>query len=226
MLQAKLKQVDMKKNTLIIIILFGFVFSSYIVSAVDPIVTNPNPYDKRDRISIYRENLTVDISDDSGSFDWTIETGPDIGSDGAFGDMNGTKTCDISGLGYNTTYTWYVNVTNGIDSVNEVFSFITKPSYAFDMDEYESNVPGWHIKGFERYLGAFVMPIIFAMFIGFVYMSSTDLTSTVYMIFITFALYGTTNAFIQAEEYSLFFAIIAIIGIAGIILSLFLKKRR
>ena len=55
--------------------------------------------------------LNVTVEDPQGdSFYWSIETSPDIGSDSGIGEFNGTKTCSISGLDYNTSYTWFVKL--------------------------------------------------------------------------------------------------------------------
>jgi PKD repeat protein len=59
------------------------------------------------------------------AFDWTITTSPDIGSSSGSGESNGTKTCSVSGLTYLTTYTWFVNATDGINWTNLSYSFTT-----------------------------------------------------------------------------------------------------
>jgi len=66
----------------------------------------------------------ISIADESGSFNWSIETAPDIGS--AYGNLegNGTKSCQLDGLYYSTTYTVYVNVTGS--QLNESYTFSTQ----------------------------------------------------------------------------------------------------
>ena len=87
---------------------------------------------------------------------------------------------------------------------------------------------GWlceRIDTISGYLGNYFWLTIFAVVIGFTYVSTKNIGSTVAVIFITFAAFGSSNVFFNAPEYSLFFSIIAIAGVAGTILSLFLKKR-
>ena len=72
--------------------------------------------------------------------------------------------------------------------------------------------------------GELTWPIIFAAVIGFTYAATKNIGSTVAMIFLTFGLFGTTNAFLQAPEFSLFFSIIAAAGFAGTIAVLFFRR--
>jgi hypothetical protein len=57
--------------------------------------------------------------------DWTIETQPDIGSGSGSDVTDGRYTVPISGLDYFTTYTWFVNVTDGTNWAKKTFSFRT-----------------------------------------------------------------------------------------------------
>lgn len=66
---------------------------------------------------------------DGDLLNYSIETNPNIGSINNLsgpGELGGVKTCSISGLAYSTTYTWYVNVTDGTDWTNETFWFETE----------------------------------------------------------------------------------------------------
>jgi PKD repeat protein len=77
-------------------------------------------------VDITLDTLSVDMEDPEGdSFDWTITTSPDIGSSSGSGESNGTKTCIVSGLTYLTTYTWFVNASDGINWTNLSYSFTT-----------------------------------------------------------------------------------------------------
>jgi len=77
-----------------------------------PEFSNENPPDSATNVPITTSSLSIDIDDPEGdSFTWSIETSPNIGSNSGSGN-NGTKTCSISGLAYDTTYTWYVNATD------------------------------------------------------------------------------------------------------------------
>jgi len=53
---------------------------------------------------------------------------PDIGSRSVSGASNGIKSCSVSGLSYFTTYTWFVNATDGKVWTREAYSLTTKSS--------------------------------------------------------------------------------------------------
>lgn len=70
--------------------------------------------------------LSLLIRDPEGkSFDYTIQTSPDIGHVSVHTAYNGTKQCTISGLTHSTTYRWYVNATDGVTSIKKWFIFTT-----------------------------------------------------------------------------------------------------
>jgi hypothetical protein len=94
-----------------------------------PVISNPSPANNSVNVAKSLTQISVEITDpDSDLFNWTIETHPDIGSDSGNLDNDGSKTCSVSGLDYNTTYTWYVNATDtGSDSwTNKTYSFTTE----------------------------------------------------------------------------------------------------
>jgi photosystem II stability/assembly factor-like uncharacterized protein len=96
-----------------------------------PLISNENPEDASSDVPITTESISVDITDLEGdAFSWSIETQPDIGSNSGTGVSNGTKTCSINGLDYDTTYTWFVNATDsGSGSwTRETYSFTTVSS--------------------------------------------------------------------------------------------------
>ena len=76
-------------------------------------------------------SLTVNIIDPDGDLiDWTITNNatPPIGVAGAIGDTNGTKTCSISGLHYNTSYWWAVTASDTAGSgtiITDIYKFTT-----------------------------------------------------------------------------------------------------
>lgn len=93
-----------------------------------PAISSPSPADNATNIPIGLTQLGVFISDPEGDdINWSIETSPDIGSNSATYDSNGTKTCSVSGLQYDTTYTWFVNATDvGSDEwTNVTYQFTT-----------------------------------------------------------------------------------------------------
>ena len=74
-------------------------------------------------------NISIIIEDlDGDSFNWTIETWEDIGNNSSPTDSNGTKTCMITPT-HNTTYAWYVNVTDGYSWTNESYNFTAQVTY-------------------------------------------------------------------------------------------------
>ena len=91
---------------------------------------NENPSDGSSDVSILLDDLYLTINDPEGSsFDWSIETYPDIGSASGSDQYNGTKHCNVSNLGLSTTYNWYVNTSDGNSWNNDSFSFTTRSSY-------------------------------------------------------------------------------------------------
>jgi len=100
-----------------------------------PEFSNENPPDSATNVPITTSSLSIDIDDpEDDSFTWSIETSPNIGSNSGTG-PDGTKTCSISGLAYDTTYTWYVNATDPTGS-----GTTTAESYTFTT-EYANNPP-------------------------------------------------------------------------------------
>jgi len=96
-----------------------------------PEFSNENPLNGATNIPIATTSLSVFISDrEADNFDWTIETSPFIGNSGGVNENNGTKICSISGLTYNTTFTWYVNATDSGsgETTTEIYTFTTESS--------------------------------------------------------------------------------------------------
>lgn len=91
-----------------------------------PTVSSPSPADGATAVSTSTTSWSCSIADPNGdAFDWSIETAPDVGSDSAVGAANGTKTAALTGLSPLTTYTVYVNATDGSATVNETYTFTT-----------------------------------------------------------------------------------------------------
>jgi len=101
-----------------------------------PTIYNETPHNRTSGINVNTSQLSVIIEDPNGdNIDWTIETSPDIGSNSATSDSNGTKYCSISGIDANMTYTWYVNVSDGDDYTNRSFVFYsTRNPYVTSID--------------------------------------------------------------------------------------------
>jgi len=73
--------------------------------------------------------LSIGINNSNGNpFYWEIITVPNIGNNSGNNEYNGTKTCSISGLNYQTTYNWYVICRDLISSkwTNVSYRFTTQ----------------------------------------------------------------------------------------------------
>jgi len=98
-----------------------------------PTISNPQPANNSANVPVTLSQLSVEISDPNGDLmDWTIETSPNIGSSSGNNAEDGTITCPVSGLQYGTTYTWYVNVTDGNFWTNKTYTFTTRDQYIPD----------------------------------------------------------------------------------------------
>jgi probable HAF family extracellular repeat protein len=101
-----------------------------------PVLSDEEPIDGSTDVSVTMTSLSVNIEDPDGdSFNWEIQTSPDIGSSSGDDEYNGTKTCSISGLDYNTTYTWFVNATDSGSGET------TSEFYTFTTESYTENKP-------------------------------------------------------------------------------------
>ena len=96
--------------------------------------------------------------------------------------------------------------------------------FSINFTNFSINPIKWLLTPYTDQFGELVWPIIFTAVIGFTYASTKNIGAVVAMILLTFGLFGTTNAFLQAPEFSLFFSIIAAMGFAGTIAVLFFKK--
>jgi probable HAF family extracellular repeat protein len=94
-----------------------------------PVFSDESPGNGSTDVSISTTSLSLKIEDfEADSFNWSIETSPNIGSSSGFDEYNGTKSCSVSGLDYDTTYTWYVNSTDSGSGkwTMEVYTFTTE----------------------------------------------------------------------------------------------------
>ena len=91
-----------------------------------PVLSSPNPSDTDTGVDKDLASINITINDNDGDlFNWSIETKPDVGTNSSDGDSNGTYECDVT-LNYGVLYTWYVNVTDGINTVNQSYTFTTE----------------------------------------------------------------------------------------------------
>jgi len=96
-----------------------------------PQVFSPTPSYKATNVLPSLSQLSFNLTDYQGSLmNYTVASYPDITS-GLVSGLNvssGMYTVNVSGLQYFTTYTWTVNVTDGVHWTNMTFSFSTLPS--------------------------------------------------------------------------------------------------
>jgi hypothetical protein len=107
----------------------------------EPIISEENPSSGAWNIPVSLSELSFRISDpDKDLLSYTVTTSPDIGSGEGSG-YNGIYSIPISGLEYDKSYSWTVSVSDGEDTVEKTFSFITSFSPPFDpFDE------GWQFR--------------------------------------------------------------------------------
>lgn len=93
-----------------------------------PTLSNPFPTNGSTGVNItntHEWNITIEDVEDT--FNWTIETVPNIGTNSSNGDTNGSKDVNVSGnLTCGTLYKVFVNVTDGLQWTREWFTFRTE----------------------------------------------------------------------------------------------------
>ncbi len=139
------------------IIVFTEYSSVEIVYNAPPEISYEYPEDGSTDVNLQIADLSVEIEDLEGdSFNWNIQTSPDIGSSSGTGELNGTKTCPISDLEYDTTYTWFVTATDSGSgqTTEELYIFTTEssPSEEPDLDcsgtlSWDGIIPGETVIG-------------------------------------------------------------------------------
>ncbi|HWR26850.1 MAG TPA: DUF2341 domain-containing protein, partial [Candidatus Thermoplasmatota archaeon] len=95
-----------------------------------PVMTNLNPTNGSIGNLISLAQLSITLNDPEGNpITYSITTSPNIGSKSETGINNGTITVDVSGLAYNTTYSWSVKATDSAGSgqwTNNTYWFKTE----------------------------------------------------------------------------------------------------
>ena len=94
------------------------------INDLQPEITDETPTHLSMNVSISTSQVSVLINDTDSTFNWTIE-GSFLTNNNSNGDTNGTKTANIGSLNWSTLYTWYVNVTDGTNILNETYIFTT-----------------------------------------------------------------------------------------------------
>ena len=93
-----------------------------------PVIESSNIQDNAQNVSVNLSQLSVTISDeDADLLNWSIETSPDIGSNSSSNEVSGQKKCSVTNLYPFTTYTWFVNVSDGLFQRNQTYMFTTGP---------------------------------------------------------------------------------------------------
>ena len=120
----------MKKTYVLFGLLFVMLLFTGMASAVAPVLSNEVPSDGSTLWDVPTATINITIFDIDSNHNWTIETYPDVGSDGADDETNGSKTCSLSSMLYSTTYTWYVNSSDvdGSEWTNASYTFTTRPA--------------------------------------------------------------------------------------------------
>jgi hypothetical protein len=108
------------------------------------IISNPNPINGSINLPIKHSSISVNIEIPNGDyFNWFIVTNPDVGSSVEYNTVNGSKSCSISGLKYNTRYHWYVSCIsiNSGNWTNKSYWFKTVASDSISGEGSNSYIP-------------------------------------------------------------------------------------
>ena len=98
------------------------------------VFSNEYPSNETVNVSISTAIWCVTINDPDGdTFNFSITTSPDVGTNSSNGKSNGTKNVTLTGLSYNTLYTVYVDAIDlgSGNWTNESFIFTTEESGVF-----------------------------------------------------------------------------------------------
>jgi hypothetical protein len=95
-----------------------------------PRCSSPAPINGTMGVPTNLSEISINLTDREGDLlNWTIQTSPDVDSSNGTSEGNGTKTCALSALQLNTTYTWYVNATdNGSGNTTSKWYIFTTES--------------------------------------------------------------------------------------------------
>ena len=104
-------------------------------AVTQPIITNPVPADEQEDVPADISQIQFNLLDLQGdTLEYTVTTSPDIG--GASGTVagSGTITVPLAGVVPFQTYTWQVDVTDGVEWAHRTFSFTTYDATEFLSD--------------------------------------------------------------------------------------------
>jgi hypothetical protein len=99
----------------------------------EPTITNENPPSGSTNVPTSLSELSFRLTDGDGDLmSYSVNTYPDIGSGSANNKGNGVYSIPVTGLEYDTEYSWYITVDDGYDIVEKTFSFYTEEGPPFD----------------------------------------------------------------------------------------------
>jgi len=94
-----------------------------------PEITQTDPADGQQMVPVTMTELRFEIKDmDNDLMSYNVTTEPNIGSGGGGLKPDGIYSIPISGLESLTNYSWYIQLTDGKDTVNKVCIFETEPT--------------------------------------------------------------------------------------------------
>ena len=98
---------------------------SVVIQNSPPVLSNETPEHELQGVSVSTTEVSVNISDNGGFFNYTIE-GSFLNDVSENVTTNGEKNATIISLEPLTTYTWYVNATDNISWTNATYTFVTE----------------------------------------------------------------------------------------------------
>jgi chitodextrinase len=101
-----------------------------------PIALNPDPENQSTAVSVETSLLQIDIVQRNiTSLNYSVGTSPDIGSISGSLTENTTLSIPVSGLSYETSYTWFIEIDDGNVSSSFSFTFTTEDAPEEDNDD-------------------------------------------------------------------------------------------
>jgi len=98
-----------------------------------PIISEENPSDGVWDVPVSLSELSFRISDADGDrMSYSVTTVPDIGGGSDSGVGDGVYSVPVSGLEFDKMYSWTVRVSDGTETVEKKFGFITEVGPPFD----------------------------------------------------------------------------------------------
>jgi hypothetical protein len=93
-----------------------------------PSVLSTSPSNLQTGVPITLAQLSFNLQSSVGAMNYSVSTNPSIGSGQGLNVPNGTYYVSVTGLGYSTTYSWNINVTDGTLWTNVTLTFTTESS--------------------------------------------------------------------------------------------------